>query len=194
MSAQAMLSPLDEHLHAVREMLAQVYRREGRNQEGVDNHTPLDALLEKEEQDSAGEEMLIGQEKLRRMMGWIFEAGPDPAAAMQRLYALARCCFPELILNMTGEEVAVIFGQGRAAESARIGLLNAKLKAAGFRNHLFRFQKSAGSRPKYAAAQRGNQNRRNGKRRSQRAEAGQQRTEDRRQRTAQRGEAAAQAA
>lgn len=148
----------DAHLESVRAIMAQVYDRSGRNGNGVENHTPLDALLEAEEGELP-EHYDAGVAMLRRFLGWVFERGPDPAASLQRLFVVARALAPDLILNMSGEEVSVIFGQGRAAESARVVMLNKKLEAAGFKHSTFRHQKSVTSRGKMARSARGNKNR-----------------------------------
>lgn len=150
--------PAEEHLENVRAMLAEVYDRSGRNSNGVENHTPLDDLLRAEEGELP-EHYDAGVVMLNRFLGWVFERGPDPAAALQRLFVVARALAPALILNMSGDEVGVIFGQGRAAESARIVLLNKKLKSAGFKHTTFRPQKSVTARAKMSKAQRGNRNR-----------------------------------
>ena len=145
------------HVQAVHDVLAKVYRREG-VPDMAEVPTPLDALL-KHEEGEPEDYYAAGIEVMRRFWAWIFEQGPDPAHVTQRVYTITNALWPELLLNMRGEEIAILFGQGRAAQSARTVLLNKKLAAAGFRHTSFRHQKSETSRRRMALAQVGNKNR-----------------------------------
>jgi len=148
-----------EHLDAVREVLARAYRRNGGEPSAVDNHTPLDALLQQE--DGVPDDFYAaGVDMLRRFLGWVFEQGPHPASVTQRIYSVTNAVCPELLLNMSGEEIAALFGQGRAAESARTIMLNKKLKSVGFKHTTFRHQKSETARKRMALSALGNRNRR----------------------------------
>jgi hypothetical protein len=153
------------HLDEVREMLAKVYRRDGRGSEGVEHATPLDALLAKEEsitEDDYGVKVAT----LQGLIDWFFERA-DPAAVLQRVYVVARAVRPSVLRGMSGSDISVIFGQGRAAESARLLRLSGMITAAGFRHAAFRVQKSKTAREKMSRAQRGNRNRVGGKKRKE---------------------------
>lgn len=145
----------------VRELMARVYRRAGYDLSGVrrSDETPLSALIAKEEEQPE-DHYCAGQEMLRRFLEWIFQQGPNPAFVMQRVYTVTNALAPELLLNMSGAEVAAIFGQGRAAESARVLLLDKKMKAAGFKHTAFAPKKKEMARLRMARSARGNKNRR----------------------------------
>jgi hypothetical protein len=155
-----------EHELVVHEAMAAVYRRNGRSLEAVDVRTPLDALIAQESgQDD--DEYMAQIEAVRKWLGWMFEGGPHPDRVMQRVYACARACAPELLLGMSGAEIALLFDQTRAAESARMrSLVNGKLQAAGYKSPHLPYQKSESSVAKMRQSAKGNTNRRNGKRRS----------------------------
>lgn len=144
-------------------------RRAGQMREAIDVGTPLDALLRAEDGVSA-EEFAIKSEGFCELIEFIFAKGPHPHDVMQRLYSVARGIRPEVTLNMPGRAIAAIFGQTRAAESARTKLLlTTTFEAAGFRASALPYQKSAGASEAYAKAQRGNTNRRGtGKKRKDR--------------------------
>ena len=148
-----------ELVDQIEALMGRVYYRNGYTSDRMDTGTPLDALLRAEDGEPE-DHYCAGVVMLRRFLEWVFEGGPNPAIALQRLYVVARAVALDLILNMSGEEIASIFGQGRAAESARIVMLNQKMKAVGFRHTTFRHQKSTTARAKMSHAQRGNHNRR----------------------------------
>ncbi len=86
--------------------------------------------------------------------------GAGLAEAMKGIYALTRSFWPELVMNMTGEELAALFGQTRAAESARVhNLVNHPIERHCGRHTTLRFQKSTAACGKYAGAARGNTHR-----------------------------------
>lgn len=141
-----------------RAALAAAYRREGRTW-AAGPGTALDAMLAGEAARDAGEQAL----RTRGLHAWlarVWDGGAALGPALKALYVEARALAPELLLNMTGGEIAAIFGQGRAAESARVrARVNDFLRAAGCRHTTLRFQKTEASCARYAAAQRGNRNR-----------------------------------
>lgn len=147
----------EAHLASVQEVMAKIYRRAGVVRE-IEALTPLDALMEREEGEPE-DYYAAGAEKLRGFLRFVFEQGPDPARVTQRIYTVTNALAPELLLNMRAEEIAAIFGQGRAAESARTVMLNKKLAAAGFKHTSFRHQKSETSRRRMALSALGNKNR-----------------------------------
>lgn len=58
-----------------------------------------------------------------RMMQWLFGSGPKPREVAMRVFAMAWARYGELTGPMTGNDVAKMFGEGRAAFSARMGRL-----------------------------------------------------------------------
>lgn len=135
-------------------------RRARQTGEAISTETPLDALLRAECGETA-EEFEIKSEGFCQLIDYVFAKGPHPHDVMQRLYSVARSVRPEVTLNMPGRAIAAIFGQTRAAESARTKLLlTTTFEAAGFRASALPYQKSASGCQAYAEAQRGNTNRR----------------------------------
>lgn len=153
------------HVDSVAAVMARVYRRAGVSLPAQEKATPLDQLMAKDELQPE-DHYDAGVDMLGRFIDWVFEQGPEPANAVQRLYSVTNALRPALLLHMSGEELAAIFGQGRAAESARTVMLNKKLKAAGFRHTSFRHQKSETARRRMSAAALGNKNRKRGRKKS----------------------------
>jgi hypothetical protein len=155
------MSEPSAHQRRIDALMAKVYRREGHTFSSAAVLTPLDAMLAAEEAVPMDEQK-VREEGVHAWLGWIFEEGPHVATVMKRLFVFVRGVRPELILNMSGAEIAALFGQGRAAESARCNLLLEKLKKkANYRTLALPFQKSATTKQKYAQAQRGNKHRAN---------------------------------
>lgn len=108
-----------------------------------------------------GEEREVRERALVVWLQRVWRHGPAVREALKIVYVDVRAVAADVGWNMSGEEVAVLFGQGRAAESARVRReYSLQLERAGFRSTQARFQKSATTCRKYAAAQQGNQNRR----------------------------------
>lgn len=149
------------HVERIEALMARVYRRADTAVLMEKPASPLEALLGREEVQPE-DHYCAGVEMLGRFMEWVFESGPAPGVAVQRFYSVVNALRADLLLNMSNEEVAAIFGQGRAAESARTVLLNKKLKQAGFRHTTFRRQKTEQARQRMAKAQLGNRNRSGG--------------------------------
>jgi hypothetical protein len=150
---------------AVHAALAQAYRRSGRTWDAASTIATLEMRLLVEGAIDA-EDALIRAKAMETWLArvWDHVAGrnwrPRLSEAMKALYVEARTLAPEVILNMSGEEIATLFHQGRAAESARVKLrVNARLLRAGFRGATLRFQKSATACRTYAQRQKGNKNR-----------------------------------
>jgi hypothetical protein len=118
----------------------------------------MDELLE-----ASSEEFIIKAEGVSLFIGWLFSRGPRPTEVMKRLYLYARAARPELLLNMSGAEVAALFGQGRAAESHRERLVLGETLSAVGSKASFGWQKSPASCARYAAIAKGNRNRSKGK-------------------------------
>jgi hypothetical protein len=179
-------SSISRHDEQIRATLAKAHRREGDLFEGDDAPpdplgpsdcelffhesvepeagalrvlAPSDEIEEREERPE-GDEMRIKSEAVDALLGWVFKDGPHPCAAMKRLYTLAQHYSPRLISNLNGTEIAALFGQGRAAQSARTAmLLNKPMKAQGFRNWKTPSQKGQNTSAAFSRAQLGNKNR-----------------------------------
>ena len=123
--------------------------------------TPYDEMVRRETANYVLEEQAIREEGVGDWLKWVWEEGPDPKAAFMRFISFTRGVRPEFLLNMSGEEIASLFNQGRGAESARSRrVLSGTLEKAGNRCTTLPFQKSDTARQKYAAVQKGNSNRR----------------------------------
>jgi hypothetical protein len=144
------------HEQDVEAMLRDVYRMHGWS--AAELVTPLSALLAPDGQQTA-EDYEIGAAMLRRFFVWLFQGGPDPRKVSQRVYVVARALDPSLLLSMSGEQVSVIFGQGRAAESARLRMLAGLYVKAGYKNTQFRVGKSATAKERMRRSAMGNKNR-----------------------------------
>lgn len=106
------------------------------------------------------EDLLIRHEAVADMINWIWEGGiVDLERALKRLVTFTRLYRPELVLNVTCEQTAALFGEGKAAESARGDIVEQTLKRAGYRHTKLPSMKSERSRAKMAKAQRGNKHR-----------------------------------
>lgn len=146
-------------LRAVQKSLSRAYRREGLTWDAVPHITTIEMRLMMESAIDP-EDSLIRAKAMEAWLARVWDAGPRLGEAMKALYVEARSIAPELILNMSGDEIAQLFNQGRAAESARVKQrVNAVLIRAGFRRATLRFQKSVSACRTYAAKARGNKNR-----------------------------------
>lgn len=139
------------------EVLASAFNKHGHG--GVETYTPLSALIDGEEGDSA-DEAAIRRETLEKMLEYFFADGPAPHRVMKRLYALVKAIRSDLILHMSCEEIGKLFGETRAAVSWRVQQCFNKLIERNGGVGKAPFQKSDGAREAYAAAQKGNTNRR----------------------------------
>ncbi len=157
------------HVARIEGHLARVFRRNGF--EGVVNRTPLVNLLRKEEgkeegdrddeQDDDFESREMRLAILQRLVRYLFADGPHPGKVMRRTYAVARAYYPQLICEMNGSDLAIIFDETRATVSARCTLMFSDFvkEKSGAKGTKVSFQKSAQSSGKYARAAKGNQNR-----------------------------------
>lgn len=145
------------HDSRINEALRVAYQREGRQ---VIVPMTIPEIFEQAPGDGE-EELRIKTEAAVRMLLFVFQDGPHPGCTMRLLYLLAQRLKPELVLNMSGAELADMFGETRAAWSARmIRLFNGYLKARGARAVKGRTQKSDSAVALYSSAARGNTNRR----------------------------------
>ena len=128
-------------------------------------HTPLDDLIEKEEGVNPTNEE-VRQEAFHKLLNYFFADGAHPLDVVRRVYATVKALRPDLIGDMSLEDLAVLSGDGgRATTSARIRRIYNKLiedhdggKVSAW------FQKSESTVEKYRQAQQGNSNRKSGAR------------------------------
>jgi hypothetical protein len=103
----------------------------------------------------------IRNETVVRMLHFVFQDGPHPGSVTRLIYLLAQRLTPDLVLRMSGSEMADMLGETRAAWSARNQrIFTGYLRARGTKGAKGRSDKSEAARVKYAAAQLGNTNRR----------------------------------
>lgn len=122
--------------------------------------TPLDVMLAREEGKRGDDDYAARAEGIDDWLGWIFEEGPRLDVAAKRLYVFARAFRPDVIRCMSGAEIAALFRQTRAAESARARrVLDGTMKKAGYRCTTVPFQKSESMRAKARESAKGNRNR-----------------------------------
>lgn len=155
------MSHADGHDQRINSALARVASKRGYTQESVTTRTPLDELIEAEEQSElAGDRGNV----LRRVLLFFYADGMHPGAVLRRVYALAKAIDPELIGDMTCDDLALMFGETKAAQSWRIQrIFSGYQRAAGVNGFKASFQKSESARAAYSRAQRGNNNRSAGK-------------------------------
>lgn len=144
---------------AIEEVLRSVWSREqAHGREPVYMRTPLDELVSMESSDS-GDEHIIRLEAFRRLLEFFFSDGPHPGYVVRRVFAVTKALRPQLILNMSLEEIGLMLGETKAAGSWRIKQLVNRPIAAGGHGSQLPWQKSHSACAKYAARAQGNSNR-----------------------------------
>jgi hypothetical protein len=154
------MSRVNGHEERMNTALAVAMQRFGR--EAITLNTPMTfaALLEQAPGDGE-EELKIKAETLVRILHFIFQDGPHPGCTTRLVYLLAQRLAQELVLGMSGAELADMLGETRAAWSARNKrIFTGYLKNRGFKAAKGRMQKSDTAARKSAAAALGNTNRR----------------------------------
>lgn len=147
----------ESHNLRINSALAIAAARRGFSQEAVTNHTPLDALIEADER--CQEQEGLGS-VLQRMMLFFFADGAHPGVVLRRVYAVAKAIEPAMINHMSLEELALMFGETKAAQSWRLKrIFSDYQRHSGLKGFKARFQKSESARAAYSRAQRGNKNR-----------------------------------
>jgi hypothetical protein len=150
------------------EVLAAAHRKYGHD--GIYTRTPLDDVMDREEgcqldAEDRAREMAIRAEAFRELLEFIFKEGPHPGNACRRLYVLAKAFAPEKILNLSMRDLGKLFGESHGTWQWRIkAVVHEYVRARTGESVDLGWQKSAASSAKYAAAQKGNHNRRNGER------------------------------
>jgi len=122
--------------------------------------TPLEELMrveggiDEEEADVRWDERL---KTFRGVLEFVFQSGPDPLQVLRHIFAITKAVRPELIGDMSLEDISIICADGgRATVSARIQrIYNGTLQKAGMKDARASFQKAGN----FSAPQKGNQNR-----------------------------------
>lgn len=111
------------------------------------------------------------EERLRGMRGfleYVYQDGPHPLALVRRLIAITKAVRPDLLLNMSCAQLAVLCDDGkgdaktdgRATVSARTKrLFEQPIKDAGMGGFKAGFQKTESAGHSYSRSAQGNQNR-----------------------------------
>lgn len=144
-------------------------------------HTPMDALIASEVESGLDTEgvrecddaMINRQEIFRTLLNYFFADGINPLDVIRRVYAVAKAVAPDLIADMSLEDLAVLCADGgRATPSARIKrVYNRYIEERGGGVRHAHFQKSPTTVKKYAKAQAGNNNRKKNQRKRRRKSA-----------------------
>lgn len=147
------------HGESIKAALAKAYRREGHTwRPCTEEPSPVSQLRDVGGISQAENELRTAT--LARWFRHIWHGRTQLIDALKHFYTIARAYAPELVLNMTAEELAVFFGQGRAAQSDREKRhINKRLARAGSKHTTLRFQKSDAACGKYAEAAKGNHHR-----------------------------------
>ncbi len=154
------MSRINGHEARINTALAVAYQREGRAAITTASPMSLAELFEQAPGDG-DEAMAIKNETAVRFLHFVFQDGAHPGCTTRLLYLLAQRLAPELVLGMSGAELADMLGETRAAWSARNKrIFTGYLRARGSKAAKGRLQKSDTASAKYASAARGNTNRR----------------------------------
>lgn len=128
------------------------------------NGRPMAVQMREEMPARTDEEFIVWLEAWAGFLDILFEQGPHPERVMRRLYALVWAVAPERIATMKQTELALLFKETRAAVSQRVRLIfSSYLAANGFKATRVPGQKRASAVEKYRTAQKGNSNRRAGR-------------------------------
>lgn len=149
------------HGEQIAGVLGKAHRREvGMGQDAAQAAQPSDISRLQIADDSEGAAgCAVRREACRRWLMQVW-AARSLGDALKAFYALTRGFWPELVMNLTGEELATFFAQTRAAESERMHrVVNRPIERASGRRATLRFQKSATACAKYAAGAMGNTHR-----------------------------------
>lgn len=159
------MSQQEQHDVRIASLLARVAQRKGYTQESITTHTPLDDLIAAEER----AEMEGGRgDTLAQMLRFFYADGMHPGCVLRRVFAVAKAIKPELVGDMSLEELALMFGETKAAQSWRIKkIFSDYQRQAGVKGFKASFQKSEAAVAAYSRAQRGNKNRTAGKHQQQ---------------------------
>ena len=144
----------------INDTLARAAQRQGYTAEAVTTHTPLDDLLQAEDGDEDQH-----REALGKVLLYFFADGPHPGAVLRRVFGVTLAIRPELILNMNRADLAMMFGETRAAQSWRIKkIFSGYQRERGVKGFKARSEKSETAVAKYTRLRRGVSNRRGNQR------------------------------
>jgi hypothetical protein len=125
---------------------------------------PFDDLLAAEADGCEGEpgdfEMAQRRAAVAGLFRYLLAEGPHPLKLMKRLFAVGRGLGQPFFRDLTMGEAALMFSETKAAHSWRLKVLSGMIKLRGMHGYRLSGQKTPGASAHYAAAQRGNQNRR----------------------------------
>lgn len=157
------MNPADDHEERIDAILRNAYQGEvAHGREPVFHRTPLHEVVGREEGEEENDFAAKG-EALSVVLEYIFQDGPHPGHVVRRVYALARIRRSDLLLNMSLEEIGMMLGETRAAQSWRIDkIFSGYLKKAGMKGFRLPWQKPDEARAKYKKGAQGNTNRRGG--------------------------------
>jgi hypothetical protein len=109
------------------------------------------------------------EERLRSMRGlldYVYQDGPHPLQVYRRIVAITKAVRPDLLLNMSCAQLAILCddgkgdsSDGRATVSARIKRMFDPVKKAGMKGFKAPFQKTDSACRNYSDSAKGNQNR-----------------------------------
>jgi len=133
--------------------------------------TPFEALAEKEDAeyglDDPEERFALRLEGFRACIFHLTEDGVHPLSLLKRVYATLKAVRPDLLNDMSMEDIAVLCGdKGRATVSARVQVIYSRKIQKMRANSKASCQKSAAGRAAMAEAAKGNSNRAKGARRA----------------------------
>lgn len=146
--------------------------------DGVHLFTPADAAIASEEirarlaepaeeQEESPDEWVVKEREAGAlsMLRFLFSSGAHPLRVMRRTIAAAVAMEMEPYASMTYDEVGMLTGTGKACVSYQMKILANVVKLrAGARFSKLPGQKDPRCKASYSAAQKGNENRKNGKR------------------------------
>jgi len=142
----------------IAETLAQRFAKQGFCHEAVDTATPLTALLGKEEGENVEDDR---HEVIGAMLDFFCADGVHPGWVLRRVFAVLKAVRPQLLGDMSLEEMGNLFGETRAAQSWRIKkMFTDYQRGKGAKSFKAAFQKSEAAVGSYSRAQKGNTNRR----------------------------------
>ncbi|MBB5038246.1 hypothetical protein [Prosthecobacter dejongeii] len=100
----------------------------------------------------------------QELMDFIWAGGPNPVAALKRLFVITRCGSPQHLAFMSQTDVAVLLNETRAATQSREEKHWEKyLEELGFFGTRTRLKKNDGARETYKELRKGNVSRLGGK-------------------------------
>lgn len=151
------------HEQVVRSVLAEAWDRQRRLM--LAPEVPESALTDYAADRQALAQFAVQLETVQGLLEFFFREGSAPETVVPRVFMVAKAYFEPLVLRMSLQQLARMFGQTRAAWSWRgKKKLNGFMAARGVSSVKAPYQKSDAVCVKYAAAATGNRNRATGRR------------------------------